>query len=81
MRSHLLGILAAAAAFGLSPLQAHAGTFSISPLRVELSSAAQTGVLTIRNQEGHAGRGAGRAPVLWEQADGEERSARRATCW
>jgi hypothetical protein len=46
MRSHLLGILAAAAAFGLSPLQAHAGTFSISPLRVELSSAAQTGVLT-----------------------------------
>jgi P pilus assembly chaperone PapD len=51
MRSHLLGILAAAAAFGLSPLQAHAGTFSISPLRVELSSASQTGVLTIRNQE------------------------------
>jgi fimbrial chaperone protein len=72
MRSHLLGILAAAAAFGLSPLQAHAGTFSISPLRVELSSAAQTGVLTIRNQEA--------TPVvvqastqLWEQAEGQER--------
>lgn len=71
MRSHLLGILAAAAAFGLSPLQAHAGTFSISPLRVELSSAVQTGVLTIRNQEA--------TPVvvqastqLWEQADGQE---------
>jgi len=71
MRSHLLGILAAAAAFGLPPSQAHAGTFSISPLRVELSSAAQTGVLTIRNQEA--------TPVvvqadtrLWTQADGEE---------
>jgi fimbrial chaperone protein len=72
MRSHLLGILAAAAAFGLPPLPAHAGTFSISPLRVELSAAAQTGVLTIRNQEG--------TPVLvqadarlWEQVEGEER--------
>ena len=72
MRSHLLGILAAAAAFGLSPLQAHAGTFSISPLRVELASTAQTGVLTIRNQEA--------TPVvvqadtrLWEQVGGEER--------
>jgi fimbrial chaperone protein len=71
MRSHLLGILAAAAAFGLPPLQAHAGTFSISPLRVELSSSAQTGVLTIRNQEA--------TPVvvqadtrLWTQADGQE---------
>lgn len=71
MRSHLLGILAAAAAFGLPPLQAHAGTFSISPLRVELSGAAQTGVLTIRNQEA--------TPVvvqadtrLWTQADGQE---------
>lgn len=68
----LLGILASAAAFGLSPTQAHAGTFSISPLRVELSSGAKTGALTIRNQE--------ETPVvvqaelmLWEQVDGEDR--------
>jgi len=68
----ILGILATAAVFGLPPSQAHAGTFSISPLRVELSSSAQTGVLTIRNQEA--------TPVvvqastqLWEQAEGQER--------
>jgi fimbrial chaperone protein len=68
----ILGILASAAAFGLSPTQVHAGTFSISPLRAELSSRAQTGALTLRNQES--------SPVvvqaevmLWEQADGEDR--------
>ena len=68
----VLGILASAAAFGLSPTPAHAGTFSISPLRVELSAGAQTGALTIRNQE--------ESPVvvqaelmLWEQVDGEDR--------
>jgi fimbrial chaperone protein len=72
MRSQLLGILAAAAAFGLPSPQAHAGTFSISPLRVELSSATQTGVLTIRNQEPTAV--VVQADTrLWEQADGQER--------
>jgi fimbrial chaperone protein len=71
-RRHLLGILASAAAIALSPAPAHAGTFSISPLRVELSAGQATGVLTIRNRES--------APVvvqaevvLWEQADGEDR--------
>jgi len=71
MRSQILGILAVAAGFGLPPLPAHAGTFSISPLRVELGAAVQTGVLTIRNQEA--------TPVvvqadtrLWEQVDGQE---------
>jgi len=68
----ILGILASAAVFGLSPTQVHAGTFSISPLRAELSSRAQTGALTLRNQES--------TPVvvqaevlLWEQAEGEDK--------
>jgi len=68
----ILGILASTAVLGLSAAQARAGTFSISPLRVELSSQVQTGALTLRNQED--------APVvvqaeglLWEQSDGEDR--------
>jgi fimbrial chaperone protein len=68
----ILGILASAAVFGLSPTQACAGTFSISPLRAELSSRTQTGALTLRNQED--------VPVvvqaevlLWEQAEGQDK--------
>ena len=68
----ILGILASAAASGLPPAPALAGTFSISPLRVELSSAAQMSALTLRNQED--------APVvvqaevlLWEQDGGADR--------
>ena len=67
----ILGILATAAACGLPPSPALAGTFSISPLRVELSASAQTGALTIRNQDA--------APVvvqaetvLWQQSDGQD---------
>lgn len=67
----LLGILATAA-FGRPSTPALAGTFSISPVRVELSGAAQTAALTLRNPE--------EAPVvvqaeamLWEQVDGQER--------
>jgi fimbrial chaperone protein len=67
----ILGILATAAVFGLPPSQAIAGTFSISPLRVELSSGSQTGALTIRNQDD--------APVvvqaqamLWQQDAGQD---------
>jgi len=68
----ILGILASAAAFGLSPTPAHAGTFSISPLRVELSAQTQTGALTIRNQEAEPVVVQAEA-VLWEQVDGEDR--------
>lgn len=64
-------ILATAAALGLPPLQAVAGTFSISPLRVEFSGGTQTGALTIRNQDD--------APVvvqaqamLWQQDAGQD---------
>jgi len=67
----ILGILATAAAWWLPPSPALAGTFSISPLRVELSASAQTGALTIRNQDA--------APVvvqaeavLWQQSDGQD---------
>lgn len=68
----MLGILAATAAFGLPSPSALAGTFSISPLRAELSAAVQNAAFTLRNPES--------SPVvvqaqlmLWEQADGVDR--------
>lgn len=68
----LLRTLASMAALGLPSTQALAGTFAISPLRVELSSQAQTSALTLRNQD--------ESPVvvqaevlLWEQSGGEDR--------
>lgn len=71
LRSRCLCILASATALGLSPAPAHAGSFSVSPVRVDLSAQAQTGALTIRNQDD--------APVvvqaeglLWEQANGQD---------
>lgn len=70
----MLGLLLAATALVPSPSPARAGSFAISPVRVELSRAAATGALTIRNQEA--------APVVvqaellaWDQADGEDRLA------
>jgi fimbrial chaperone protein len=68
----ILGILASAAAFGLSPAQVHAGTFSISPLRAELSSRVQTGALTLRNQEDTPVVVQAEA-LLWEQAEGQDK--------
>lgn len=72
MRSSYLCALVSAAAFGLSPAPSRAATFSVSPVRVELSAKVQTGALTIRNQQD--------APVvvqaeglLWEQAQGEDK--------
>jgi fimbrial chaperone protein len=68
----ILGILASAAAFGLSPAPACAGTFSISPLRAELSASAQTAALTLRNQEPVPA--VVQAEVMfWEQVNGEDR--------
>lgn len=70
----LLAVLASAAAFGSWPAPARAASFSISPVRVELSSGASTGALTLRNSEA--------VPVvvqaeamIWEQAGGEDRLA------
>ena len=51
MRKLLVSILASMAAYGLPSAQAIAGTFSISPVRVDLAARSTTGVVTIRNQE------------------------------
>ena len=51
MRNLLVSILASMAACALPSAQAMAGTFSISPVRVDLAAQATTGVVTIRNQE------------------------------
>jgi fimbrial chaperone protein len=69
MVRHLLCVLAAAA-FGLPSSPVRAGSFSISPLRVELSTSAQTGALTIRNQEATPVVVQAQA-MLWAQ-DGEQ---------
>ena len=72
MRHALICALAAAAVFGLSPARAVAGTFSVAPVRVDLSARAGTGVVTLRNQEDR--------PLVvqaqvhsWQQAAGEDR--------
>ncbi len=69
MRQLLICVLASMAASGLPSMQAMAGTFSISPVRVDLETKAATGVVTIRNQEDQ--------PVviqadarLWQQSNG-----------
>ncbi len=72
VRSLLLSTLAAAAAFGLSPLPAHAGTFSISPIRVDLGSGAKTGVVTVRNEE-PADVVVQATVVQWEQEAGTDK--------
>jgi fimbrial chaperone protein len=51
VRNLLVGILASMAACALPSAQALAGTFSISPVRVDLAAQSSTGVVTIRNQE------------------------------
>ena len=76
----LLGTLASAAALVLSPTPVHAGTFSVSPLRVDFSSMAQTGAVTIRNQQDGEVMVEAQA-MLWEQVDGAgPAQLRPATC-
>jgi fimbrial chaperone protein len=63
--------IASVAAFALPPLEATAGSFSISPLRLELSQASPKGALTVRN--GGADAVVVQAePMAWEQADGAD---------
>jgi fimbrial chaperone protein len=71
MRSLVVGLLTAAAAFGLSPPPAHAAGFSISPIRLDLSATARTAALTVRNDEREALVQA--EVMLWEQVDGQDR--------
>jgi fimbrial chaperone protein len=66
----IASVLASAAAFWLPP--ASAGSFTISPLRMELSQQATTAALTVRNEDA--------APVIvqaeafaWSQASGEDK--------
>jgi fimbrial chaperone protein len=72
LRRLFLCILASAAAFGLSSAPAVAGSFSVSPVRVELSARTRTGAVTLRNKLD--------APVLvqaeallWEQDGGQDK--------
>ena len=70
-RRLLLSLLASAAVLGPPSMPAHAGSFSISPVRLDLSSAARSTALTVRNDEREA---LIQAQVMrWEQVDGEER--------
>lgn len=69
-RHVMASVLASAAAFGLPP--ASAGSFGISPLRVELSGQAATASLTVRNEDDAPALIQADA-VLWTQAGGEEK--------
>lgn len=71
LRSLTLCVLASAAALGLSSTPAVAGSFAVSPVRVDLSAKTQTGAVTLRNQQD--------SPVVvqaqvlhWEQHEGNE---------
>jgi fimbrial chaperone protein len=71
-RDVLFSIFAATATFGLPSGAALGGTFSISPLRIDLSAAATTGALTVRNEEAVAVVVQADG-LLWEQADGADK--------
>ena len=71
MRSLVVGLLASVAALGLPPMSAHAGSFSISPIRLDLSATARTAALTVRNDDREALVQA--EIMLWEQVDGQDR--------
>ena len=71
MRGFILGLLASAAVVGLTSMPAHGGSFSISPIRLDLSAAARSAALTVRNDEREALVQA--QVMLWEQVDGEDR--------
>ena len=52
-------------------MPAHAGTFTISPIRLDLSSATRSAALTVRNDEQEALVQA--QVMVWEQVDGDDR--------
>lgn len=67
----LLKALAATAAILLPSGAVLAGTFSISPVRLDLSAASTTGALTVRNEEATTVVVQAET-LLWEQAGGED---------
>jgi fimbrial chaperone protein len=68
----LLGALVSMAAFGLSSTSAMAGSFSVSPLRVEFGPQQKTGALTIKSRQDSEVVVEAQV-MLWEQVDGEDR--------
>lgn len=66
----MASVLASAAAFGLPP--ASAGTFSITPLRLDLAAQSTTASLTVRNEQDTPALVQAEA-LAWAQAEGEER--------
>jgi fimbrial chaperone protein len=66
----IASVLASAAAFWLPP--ASAGSFNISPLRMELSQQATTAAVTVRNQDATAVIVQAEA-FAWSQAAGEDK--------
>lgn len=71
-RDVLLGVLAVTAAFVLPSSVALGGTFSISPMRLDLSDASTTAALTVRN-EADAAVVVQADALLWEHAGGAEK--------
>ena len=72
LRRFMLCMLASAAALGLPSASAVAGSFSVSPVRIDLDAGSLAGAVTLRNQQD--------TPVvvqaevmLWTQVDGEDR--------
>jgi fimbrial chaperone protein len=67
----MLGLLASAAVAGLPSMPAHAGSFSISPIRLDLTATARSAALTVRNDDREVLVQA--EVMLWEQVDGEDK--------
>jgi fimbrial chaperone protein len=65
----MASVLASAAAFWLPP--ASAGSFGISPIRVELSAGSETATVTVRNEEDEPALIQAES-VLWTQSKDEE---------
>ena len=66
----MASVLASAAAFGPSPTSA--GSFGLSPLRMDLSNQAATASVNVRNNDSSPALVQAEA-VLWSQVDGEEK--------
>jgi fimbrial chaperone protein len=71
VRGLILGLLASTAVAGLPSMPAHAGTFSISPIRLDLSAQTRSAALTVRNDDREVMVQA--EVMLWEQVDGQDK--------
>ena len=71
MRSLVLGLLASTAVVGLPSMPTHASSFSISPIRLDLSTAVRSAALTVRNDDQEVLVQA--QVMLWQQVDGEDK--------